>query len=68
MAVAGLDQVLALEPGQLTQLRNEGLVDLAGQILLPTDTLNTTDLVSRRVRIYRDNPMWGALVDQLLVR
>jgi YVTN family beta-propeller protein len=37
-------------------------------ILLPTVTLNTTDLVSTRVRNYHYNPVWGALVDQLWVR
>src|SRR3990170_6281804 len=31
-AVAGIDQVVALEPGQLLELRDEGLVDLAGQL------------------------------------
>jgi peptide/nickel transport system substrate-binding protein len=37
-------------------------------ILLPTVTLNTTDLVSRRVRNYHYNPVWGTLVDQFWVR
>jgi len=37
-------------------------------ILLPTVTLNTTDLLSKRVRNYHYNPVWGALVDQLWVR
>jgi len=31
-AVAGLDQVVTLKARQLAQLRNEGLVDLAGQL------------------------------------
>jgi len=37
-------------------------------ILLPTVTLNTTDLISPRVRNYQYNPVWRALVDQLWVR
>ena len=37
-------------------------------ILLPTVTLNTTDLVSTRVRNYHYNPVWGGLVDQFWVR
>jgi peptide/nickel transport system substrate-binding protein len=37
-------------------------------LLLPTVTLNTTDLLSRRVRNYHYNPVWGALVDQFWVR
>src|SRR6476619_101330 len=31
-AVAGIDQVVALEPGQLVELRHEGLVDLAREL------------------------------------
>jgi ABC-type transport system substrate-binding protein/DNA-binding SARP family transcriptional activator len=37
-------------------------------ILLPTVTLNATDLLSSRVGNYHYNPVWGALVDQLWVR
>jgi ABC-type transport system substrate-binding protein/DNA-binding SARP family transcriptional activator/sugar lactone lactonase YvrE len=33
-------------------------------IWLPTDTQSSTSLVSSRVRNYRYNPVWGALVDQ----
>jgi ABC-type transport system substrate-binding protein len=37
-------------------------------IWLPTVTPNETDLVSRRVRNYQYNPVWGALIDQIWVR
>jgi len=37
-------------------------------VLLPTVTLNTTDLLSTRVGNYRYNPVWGALIDQLWVQ
>jgi peptide/nickel transport system substrate-binding protein len=37
-------------------------------IWLPTVTPNETDLISRRVRNYQYNPIWGPLIDQLQVR
>jgi peptide/nickel transport system substrate-binding protein len=37
-------------------------------IWLPTVTPNETDLISRRVRNYRYNPVWGPLIDQLQIR
>lgn len=37
-------------------------------IWLPTVTPNETDLISRRVRNYHYNPVWGPLIDQLWLR
>jgi len=42
------------------------LTDLA--IWLPTVTSNETDLISQRIGNYLYNPVWGALIDQLLIR
>ena len=37
-------------------------------VFLPTVTPNEVDLVSRRAGNYQYNPVWGVLVDQLMVR
>jgi peptide/nickel transport system substrate-binding protein len=37
-------------------------------VWLPTVTPNETDLISRRVRNYQYNPVWGPLIDQLWLR
>jgi ABC-type transport system substrate-binding protein len=42
------------------------LTDLA--IWVPTVTPNEADLLSRRVRNYEYNPVWGALIDRLWIR
>ncbi len=36
-------------------------------VFLPTVTPNEVDLVSRRAGNYQYNPVWGVLVDQLMV-
>ena len=52
--------------GRLWARLDRELTDRA--VLLPTVTLNTTDLLSTRVGNYRYNPVWGALIDQLWVQ
>ena len=42
------------------------LTDLA--IWVPTVTPNEVDFLSRRVRNYQYNPIWGALIDQFWLR
>jgi peptide/nickel transport system substrate-binding protein len=42
------------------------LTDLA--IWVPTVTPNELDFLSKRVRNYQFNPVWGALVDQFWIR
>ena len=37
-------------------------------VFLPTVTPNEVDLVSRRAGNFQNNPVWGALIDQLWVR
>ena len=66
------DQALQIY-GNSSRLAYDAASDTLGQltdqaVFLPTVTPNEVDLVSRRAGNYQYNPVWGVLVDQLVVR
>ena len=63
LALQNSDPYLA---NQLWARIDRAIVDAAP--VVPLVTLKQSDIVSRRVRNYQDNPQWGVLLDQLWVR
>ena len=63
LALQNSDPYLA---NQLWARIDRAIVDAAP--VVPLVTLKQSDIVSRRVKNYQDNPQWGVLLDQLWVR